>query len=82
MILEPFLGKTLPAFEFAKPAFDKADNLSANQVHLRAESGIKEFLEEVLPIATFAECWEQPERRISVEYFGPNHPHDAVICCE
>ena len=48
-------------------------------MYLRSEPGIKEFLEEVLPIATFAKSWEQPERHISVEYFGPNHPHDAVI---
>src|ERR1043166_1403892 len=79
MILEPFVRKTLPAFEFARLAFEIADNLSANQVYLRPEPGIKEFLEEVLPIATFAKSWEQPERHVSVEYFGPNHPHDAVI---
>src|SRR5690242_18156590 len=79
MILDPFLGRTLPAFEFARLAFDLADNLSANQVYLRPEPGIKEFLEEVLPLATFVKSWEQTERHISVEYFGPNHPHDAVI---
>lgn len=79
MILEPFVRKTLPAFEFARLAFEIADNLSADQVYLRSEPGIKEFLEEVLPIATFSKAWEQPERHISVKYFGPNHPHDAVI---
>ena len=37
MILEPFLGRTLRAFEFAQLAFDIADTLSANQVYLRPD---------------------------------------------
>src|SRR5262245_56539388 len=82
MITEPFVRKTLPAFEFARLAFDIADHLPADRVHLRYESGDKEFLEEILPIATFAKIWEKPGRRLSIEYFGPNHPYDATVALQ
>ncbi|MGH9933006.1 MAG: hypothetical protein ACREA9_27790 [Pyrinomonadaceae bacterium] len=79
MILDPFIGNALPAFDFARTAFAIADDLSRAQVYLRRDPGLKEFLEEVLPMARFATSWEAPERHVTVEYFGPNHPHDATI---
>ena len=35
--------------------------------------------EEILPIATFLKSWEKPERHVTVEYFGANHPFDAIF---
>jgi hypothetical protein len=79
-LIEPFVRKALPAFEFARLAYDIADNLTPDQVNLRKEPpNIKPFLEEVLPIATFAKIWEMTGRHLTIEYFGPNHPYDAMI---
>ena len=77
MILDPFLQKELPGLELARLAFETADGLSAEQVQRRAEPGVKEFLEEVLPLATFAKAIEGPERHIWVRYLGPNSAYDA-----
>jgi len=79
MTLEPFRGNKLPAFEFARLAFDIADQLTGEQVFLRRAPGLKAFVEEVLPIATFAKSWEKPERHVTVQYFGGNHPYDAAV---
>ena len=79
-LIEPFVRNALPAFEFAQLAYDIADDLTSDQVNLRKEpSGIKPFLEEVLPIATFAKIWERPGRHLTIQYFGPNHPCDATV---
>ena len=78
-LIEPFVRKALPAFKFAQLAYDIADDLTSDQVYLRKEPSIKPFLEEVLPIATFAKIWERPGRHLTVEYFGPNHPYDATV---
>src|ERR1044072_1001726 len=79
MTLEPFIGRSIPAFDFARAAFEFADSLTADEGPLCQVRVVKRFLEEILPIATFAKAWEKPERHLTVEYFGGNHPYDATV---
>lgn len=77
-ILQQFLGRELSAFELAHEAFAIADRLSPKQVRLRDEDGVKELLEEVLPLAVFAKSLEGPESHVWIKYLGRNEPCDAI----
>jgi hypothetical protein len=79
MELDEFRSASIPAFDFARQAFALADNLTHQEYFRRPAVWIKELVEEVLPIATFAKSWEMPGRRLEVQYFGRSHPFDAII---
>ena len=71
--------KRLPAFQFAKKAFAELDNLHASGAHRRNEHGMRELIEEVLPIACFVKHSEGPERHIKVRYYGGNEKFDGKL---
>jgi hypothetical protein len=76
--IEQFRRRLL-AFQFAKKAFAELDNLHASGTHRRNEPGVRDLIEEVLPIACFAKHLEGPECHIKVRYYGGNEKFDGKL---
>jgi hypothetical protein len=71
--------RRLPAFQFAEKAFAELDNLHASGAHRRSEHGVRELIEEVLPIACFVKHLEGPERHIEAQFHGGNEKFDGKL---
>ena len=69
----------LSAFGFAERAYGLLDAIHDDEYHTRSDPEVKALVEEIIPIATFAKCFEAPERHATIVYTGDTERYDAVM---
>lgn len=64
---------------FVQRAYRELDRLNDEDYFLRKGTGVKKFVDEILPLTVFLKYFERPGRKIRCRYFPDSQNYDAII---